>query len=292
MKNIAIYGEVLNPKHEEGIQLFFDRLQAFDVICFIYKPYKEKITKQLNLGRALRTFSSKDELIKNNIAFLISIGGDGTMLNSFQFVFKSNIPVFGINTGRLGFLSNISAENAKEAIRNLLDGDYTIKKRTVLEINSDKFDKPKYAVNEVAIHKQDTSSMLTIHAQLDGFKLNSYWADGLLVSTPTGSTAYSLSCGGPIVMPGSENLIITPIAPHNLAVRPLVYRDDKRLELRVESRSGKYLMAFDSNALTLSSDTIIGVRRADFFVHLLKFAEYNYLNLLRTKLMWGADKRN
>ena len=292
MIKVAIYGEILDKKHHQAIQLFFKQMQAFKIECVIFEKYKEIISHIVSFNDGVKTFSNKAELLSFNVDYMISIGGDGTMLNSFRLLFNTEIPVFGINTGRLGFLSNVSTDRVNWALNELMAGRFSNRVRSVLEINYTGQDKKIYAVNEVAIHKQDTSSMLTIHAKLNNVELTSYWADGVLISTPTGSTAYSLSCGGPIVMPGSENFLVTPIAPHNLAVRPLVYRDDKILELEVESRSDKFLLAYDSNSITLSSDKMVSIKKAPFYIHLLKFEDYSYLNMLRSKLMWGADKRN
>ena len=292
MIKVAIYGEILDKKHHQAIQLFFEQMHIFKIVCVIFEKYKEIISPFVSFNDDVKTFGNKSELQTFNVDYLISIGGDGTMLNSFRLIFNTKIPVFGINTGRLGFLSNISNDRVNWALNELMAGRFTNRMRSVLEINYNGQEEKIYAVNEVAIHKQDTSSMLTIHAKLNDVELTSYWADGVLISTPTGSTAYSLSCGGPIVMPGSENFLVTPIAPHNLAVRPLVYRDDKILELEVESRSDKFLLAYDSNSITLSSDQKVSIVKAPFYIHLLKFEDYSYLNMLRNKLMWGADKRN
>ena len=292
MIKVAIYGEILDRKHHQAIQSFFEQMQIFKIECVVFEKYKDIINSIVSFKVGIKTFRNKAELKSLNVDYLISIGGDGTMLNSFRLIFNTNIPVFGINTGRLGFLSNVSTDRVNWALNELMAGKFTDRLRSVLEINFDGQDEKLYAVNEVAIHKQDTSSMLTIHAKLNNVELTSYWADGVLISTPTGSTAYSLSCGGPIVMPGSENFLVTPIAPHNLAVRPLVYRDDKILELEVESRSDKFLLAYDSNSITLSSDQKVSIKKAPFYIHLLKFEDYNYLNMLRNKLMWGADTRN
>jgi NAD+ kinase len=294
MKRIAIYGEVLNTKHGKGLQRFFDTFQKSNVKGYIYQPYFEKL-KLANMqlsDSTISVFNTRQELIENNIEIIVSIGGDGTMLNAFGFAFKSEISVFGINTGRLGFLSTVTADEASDAIKNLIEGTYLIKRRTVLEVTSNLLNEPIYAVNEVTIHKQDSASMLTVHATLDDHVLNSYWADGIIIATPTGSTAYSLSTGGPVVMPGSENFIITPIAPHNLTVRPLVYRDDKEMDIKVESRTGTFLMAYDSHSISMDTSAEIHIRKADFYIKLLKLYDYNYLQTLRAKLMWGVDKRN
>ncbi len=292
MIKVAIYGEILDKKHHKAIQMFFEQMKIFNIECVIFEKYKEIISTLVSISDGVKTFKNKTDLQTYDVDYLISIGGDGTMLNSFRLLFNTKIPVFGINTGRLGFLSNVSTDRVNWALNELIAGRFTNRSRSVLEINYNGQDETLFAVNEVAIHKQDTSSMLTIHTKLNDVELASYWADGVLISTPTGSTAYSLSCGGPIVMPGSENFLVTPIAPHNLAVRPLVYRDDKILELDVESRSDKFLLAYDSNSIALSSDQKVTIKKAPFYIHLLKFDDYSYLNMLRNKLMWGVDKRN
>jgi len=292
MIKVAIYGEVLHEKHHGSIGFFFEQLEDFDIEYVIFEKFYHLIKPFLNLKDNIKTFNRKTSLKKRKIQHLISIGGDGTMLNSFQFVLKTDISVFGINTGRLGFLSNISTDKVGWALKELRENRFFIKKRSVLQVHYQGLKKEQYAINEMTIHKQDTSSMLTIHARINDYFLNSYWADGVMVSTPTGSTAYSLSCGGPILMPGSKNFIITPIAPHNLAVRPMVYTDDKIIELQVESRSDKFMLTFDSRSVTLPTEKILYIKKAPFYLSLLKFEDYNYLNLLRSKLMWGADKRN
>ncbi len=292
MERIAIYGEVLKEKHYDFIRDFFDLLENHSFTYYVYDKYKDQLSDIVKFNGNSNVFHSADELIKKNVECLISIGGDGTMLNSFQFILKTDIYVFGFNTGRLGFLSNVSTEKLEWAFEELASNNFSSKNRTVLEIDYTGSNSLLYAVNELTIHKQDTSSMLTIHAKIDEDYINSYWADGLIVTTPTGSTAYSLSCGGPILMPGSDNFMITPISPHNLTVRPIVYNNNKAVSFRVESRSDKFLLSMDSSFITLSTDQEVFVKKASFSIRLLKFSDYNYFNTLRSKLMWGADKRN
>ncbi len=292
MVRIAIYGEALSEKHYSFIKEFFKLLDEHSFEYIIYKKFKDSIESIVEIKKEVGVFSHSKELVENSIQCVISIGGDGTMLNSFQFVLKTSILVFGFNTGRLGFLSNVTTEQVSWALNELALDRYESEERSVLEIQPQDSPIPYYAFNEVTIHKQDTSSMLTIHTMIDKDFVNSYWADGVIVSTPTGSTAYSLSCGGPILMPKSNNLMITPIAPHNLNVRPIVFSDDKAIKLRVESRSGNFLLAMDSNSITLSTDQEVFVKQASFSLKLLKFSDYNYFNMLRSKLMWGVDKRN
>lgn len=292
MKRIAIYGEAIDVKHFDFIRELFQKLKDYSFNYIVYEKYKLQLEAIVELDDELAVFTKSSELIDHGIECLISIGGDGTMLNSFQYVLKSDIYVFGFNTGRLGFLSNVSTEQVDWALSELASNKFKSMNRTVLEIKYDGCKKPHYAVNEVTIHKQDTSSMITIDTKVDEEFVNSYWADGVIVSTPTGSTAYSLSCGGPIVMPHSNNLMLTPIAPHNLNVRPLVFSDEMSVELKAQSRSDTFLLAMDSSSITLTVDQKVYVRKADFYLRLLKLSDYNYFNTLRSKLMWGLDKRN
>lgn len=292
MNRVAIYSETLDKKHYDFIKELFDKMDEYGFQYLIYGKYKSKIDSIVSFKNSLGEFNEASELVDNNIECLISIGGDGTMLNSFQFVLKTTIYVFGFNTGRLGFLSNVSTEQVDWAMSELASDRYVSKERSVLEIKYEGCDEAHYAVNEVTIHKQDTSSMITIHTRVDEEFVNSYWADGLIVSTPTGSTAYSLSCGGPILMPQSNNFMLTPIAPHNLNVRPVVFSDEMSIELGVESRSETYLLAMDSSSIALSTSQSVSVKKADFYLKLLKLSDYNYFNTLRSKLMWGVDKRN
>ena len=292
MKRIAIYGESIDEKHYDFIRRFFLLLDKYEFEYIIHKKYRDKLETIVQISTEVKVFSHSEELINNSIECLISIGGDGTMLNSFQYLLNTDILVFGFNTGRLGFLSNVTTEQSEWALEELANDRYESEDRSVLEISHHSNPVAYYAFNEVTIHKQDTSSMLTIHTMIDNDFVNSYWADGVIVSTPTGSTAYSLSCGGPILMPKSNNFMITPIAPHNLNVRPIVFSDEKAIKLRVESRSGNFLLAMDSISVALSTDQEIHVKKAAFSLQLLKFSDYNYFNTLRSKLMWGADKRN
>lgn len=292
MERIAVYGEVLEEKHFDFIRAFFKLLDQRSFTYVVYDKYKDQLSNIVKFNGNSGSFHNAQELIENGIECLISIGGDGTMLNSFQFILKTDIHVFGFNTGRLGFLSNVSTDMVEWAIEELSMNKFSSRNRSVLEIDYTGNEALMYAVNELTIHKQDTSSMLTIHCKIDDDFVNSYWADGLIVSTPTGSTAYSLSCGGPILMPGSDNFMVTPISPHNLTVRPIVFSDAKAVSLTVESRSDKFLLAMDSSFITLSTDQEVFVKKASFSIRLLKFSDYNYFNALRSKLMWGVDKRN
>jgi len=242
---------------------------------------------------SISTFNSY-ETLKNKADFLLSIGGDGTLLKAVTYVRESEIPIMGINTGRLGFISSISADQIDDAITDILKGNYKINERTLLELSSDKklFKEKNFALNEVAVSKKDTSSMIRIDAFVDDEFLNTYWADGLVVSTPTGSTGYSLSCGGPIIMPGTNNIIITPNAPHNLNVRPIVIDDNSVVKLKIEDRDQLALVSLDSRSRAFDSETELIIKKADFKVRLVQPQNNSLIKTIRHKLMWGLDKRS
>lgn len=241
----------------------------------------------------MQSFSSSEEFRKD-ADFMISIGGDGTILDTLTIVHDSSVPVLGINSGRLGFLTGCAAENTKEAIECLLKGTYSLDKRTVLKLETDKnlFGAMNYALNEMTIHKKDSSSMIKIHTYLNGEYLTTYWSDGIIICTPTGSTGYSLSCGGPIVAPQSSNFVITPIAPHNLNIRPMVVSDKNVITLEVEGRSQFFLTTLDSRSVTVDSSIQFAVRLADFTFNIIRLYDDNFLKTLRNKLNWGLDTRN
>lgn len=228
------------------------------------------------------------------VDFVISIGGDGTLLETITHVGKQEIPVLGVNTGRLGFLATVSHDNIEKAIDLLYDGNFHYDYRTLVAVHGDQpiANGLNFALNEFTVIKKDTSAMIVVHTYIDGMFLNSYWADGLIISTPTGSTGYSLSCGGPVVSPHSSNLIVTPVSPHNLTVRPLVVSDSSVITLKVESRSENFLLSLDSRSYTVNTSSELTVRKSDFQVKLIKFSGNDFLNTLRQKLNWGLDVRN
>src|SRR5690606_31568190 len=233
--------------------------------------------------------------LPTDILFLLSLGGDGTMLSAVSQVKASGIPIAGINFGRLGFLASIHKTKIIEALEDIFSGKYQLQPRALLEVSgSDKniFGEDNFALNDITVFRHDTSSMITIHAKLNGELLNAYWADGIIIATPTGSTAYSLSCGGPIIMPGSGNFVITPIAPHNLNVRPIVISANSTLELEIESRTDKYILSCDSKTATLPTTTKLTIRKAPFHINLIRLESDKYFNTLREKLLWGLDVRN
>jgi len=237
---------------------------------------------------------ANEKFSKNQFDALICIGGDGTILESVRKVGDSGTPILGVNAGRLGFLASTPFEEMEQAFEKLKNGDFQVDERTLVkaEISDSPFGFDNYALNEVSVHKNSTSSMIIVNAYLDDFFLNTYWADGLIISTPTGSTGYSLSAGGPIIAPGTSNFIITPIAPHNLNVRPLVIADTRVVTLRIGNADPNFMMSLDSQSKIIGSDVEIRVSKADFQVGLVRFGASDYFDTLRGKLMWGIDKRN
>lgn len=289
---IAIYGKRLTKNYWPFINILFENLLKREVAIYIYKPFYDFLNLHIDLDSNLNIFNDYQDISDAN--YLFSIGGDGTMLETITLVRDNDVPILGINTGRLGFLTSITTEEIDEAINDIFEGNYDLDKRTLLslETESNLFGDVNYALNEITLQKKDTSSMITIHAYLGDEFLNSYWADGLIISTPTGSTAYSLSCGGPLMLPSSGNIIINPIAPHNLNVRPIVIPDNIELTLKIEGRTRNFLVALDTRSLSAPLAKEIKIKKSDHTVSLIRFKKNSFLNTLRTKLMWGLDKRN
>lgn len=289
---IAIYGNSLTENYFEFANQLFQSLQAYEIEFIVHVKFYDYLKPHLSFGKKISTFSSNKDL--EGVSYLFSIGGDGTLLETVTLIKDSGIPVLGINTGRLGFLTTATTENIGQTIQDVINKNYKIDLRSLLslEIDGDVFADDNYALNEITLQKKDTSSMITINAYIDGEYLNSYWADGLIISTPTGSTAYSLSCNGPIILPRSGNIIINPIAPHNLNVRPLVVPDDSELVLKVEGRTENFLVALDSRSESIPISCVLKVKKAEHNLNLIRLKQYEFLNTLRSKLMWGMDKRN
>lgn len=271
-----------------------------NIFSVIKSLIKNKIEFEIDINSkisksALQSANIEEDNIKNFVElndsydFAISVGGDGTILNSVEKIGELSIPIIGLNTGRLGFLANSSLKNIEKVINKLKNNDFNISKRSIIEVlfNGEK----KYALNEITVSRKNTTSLITIEAKLNNQYLNTYWADGLIVSTPTGSTGYSLSCGGPIIIPESKNFVLTPIAPHNLNARPLVISDDKKVEISVNGRENEYLISVDSNIYSVPIDLTIVVQKASRLLKMVEFNEDSYLKVLREKLLWGKDKR-
>ncbi|HEY1025941.1 MAG TPA: NAD kinase [Sphingobacteriaceae bacterium] len=290
---IAVYGRQFNNSVLPFVQQVFDCLASQNVEPYIVDKFNQFISGKVFFPKKFHIFRTPDEL-RGRVDVMISLGGDGTMLDAVALIRDSQIPVIGINFGRLGFLASISKDDIFSAIQGLINNEFSLDARTLICVDSELnlFGEENFALNDVTIHKRDTSAMMIIHAFLNGEFLNSYWADGLIVATPTGSTAYSLSCGGPIVFPRSGNFVITPIAPHNLNVRPIVLADSHTLSFEIEGRSSKYLLTCDSRTEVIDNSVRISLKKAAFQVNLIRLHNESYLSTLRNKLLWGIDTRN
>ena len=290
---IALFGTPFSEQFTKYIQYLVSRLEEKKEQLLVYEDYLSFLKKKIKFAKKPKTFDSY-ETLKNNADFLFSIGGDGTLLGAVTLIRDSMIPILGINTGRLGFISSISTDQIESVVNDVLKQNYQIKKRTLLclETENNLFGEVNYALNEVAVVKKDTSSMIRIDAFLNDEFLNSYWADGLVIATPTGSTGYSLSSGGPIILPGNKNIIITPIAPHNLNVRPIVLNDQSKLKLKVVDKDQLALVSLDSRFRAFDSSISLTIKKAEFQINLIEPQSYSFISTIRSKLMWGIDKRN
>jgi len=293
MQNIAIYGKSISENNLQFLETLIITLKnELSPQLFIHKSLEEhsSLIERFNIK-----FFDGQDLIVNGIDLLISFGGDGTLLDTVTMIKDSNIPVLGINAGRLGFLANITQHDILLAVKALKNKDYKLDQRSLLQVESktlSDLETSNFALNEITVHKKDSSSMLKIDAFLDNEFLNSYWADGLIISTPTGSTAYSLSCGGPIISPGSNNFVITPVSPHNLNLRPMVVADDVVIRLRAESRESHFLLTMDSRSVSIENNEEIFISKADFSIKLIELPDHNFFKTIRNKLFWGKDSRN
>jgi NAD+ kinase len=289
---IAIYSRSSNHNHSNYIEDIYRLLKDEGVDLIIFEPYYQFIKKTYQFNLSLETFSNSEELILK-ASYVISLGGDGTLLETIDLVKKSGVPLLGVNTGRLGFLASVNTNDLKKSIQLLLKEKFTLDKRELIEISgcNNCFGEVNYALNEFTIHKKDSSAMINIDTYIDGVFLNSYFADGLIVATPTGSTAYSLSCGGPIMIPDSDNFIITPIAPHNLTVRPIVISNNKQISFKVSGRSDNFNISLDSRNAQVPTGSEITIKKADFRLNLIALEGQHFFTTLRNKMMWGIDKR-
>jgi NAD+ kinase len=290
---VAIYSRVMEDAQKQDVQLFFDELKKQNLQPVIYHTFFDQIKHTIALPPVTELFQVSED-IKSEIQAVISLGGDGTLLDTITLVRNHDVPVMGINFGRLGFLAGIGRDEVQTAIKALVNHSFVADKRTLIHLDSnlELFGDTPYGLNEFAIHKQDIAPMIKIHTYLNGEFLNTYWADGLIVATPTGSTGYSLSCNGPIVFPESGSFVITPVAPHNLNVRPIVVPDDNIISFEIESRSDQFICALDSRREIVNKDIQLAVRKESFMLNLIRLSENNFLQTLRNKLTWGLDKRN
>lgn len=291
---VGIYGRHLKDSFVPDIQELFNTMKTLGWAVMVYEPFVENLQNRITLDAKPVLFNRHEE-IWGKIDLLISIGGDGTFLETVHIIRDSGIPVLGVNTGRLGFLASTHKDEIKEVLEYIHQDKYRLQNRSVLtlETKENLFGSTNFALNELTVHKKDSSSMITIHAFFGDLYLNSYWADGLIISTPTGSTAYSLSCGGPIVVPGSGAFVITPIAPHNLNVRPIVVPDNRTIRLKIEGRGEEeFLCTLDSRSVTIDSSVELFIKKANFELNVVQTDKQNFLNTIRKKMMWGLDSRN
>ncbi len=294
LNRIFLFGRAFDDAFRLPFALLLEKLRNYNTDIHVFQPFKSFLDCWMeNDGIFSGTFLSYEDLFdKEGIMF--SIGGDGTFLEAVTLVRDLPVAIAGINSGRLGFLSDISQEEIVMAVDTVMNGTIETEERTLIQVDCDQplFGDFNFALNEITVHKRDDSSMIKIHTYLDGLFLNTYWADGLIVSTPTGSTAYSLSVGGPLVLPGTGNFILSPISPHHLTVRPLVFRDNMKITLRTESRSGNLLVSADSRSVIIEDNLELRISKAPFKIKTIRLRDHNFYQTLRSKLMWGADKRN
>ena len=295
MKKVAIYGQSYSISAETEIQVLLKTLEKHDIVSFIEKDFYHLLSAGNSLNKAYPTFSNFYDL-DASFDVLFTLGGDGTILRAVTYIRDLNIPILGINTGRLGFLATINKTAIEESIHLLLNGDYAIQERTLLTVKTNpktiEFSELNFALNEVTIARKNTTSMIGVNTCLNEEYLTNYWADGLIIATPTGSTGYSLSCNGPVISPDSKNLVITPIAPHNLNARPMVIADDTQIKLTIDSREKDFLISLDSRITTVAKNTIVHIEKAPFTIKSIIPKNQSFLQTLRTKLLWGEDTRN
>ena len=290
---IAVYGQdYIKEATQKAAEHLLEVLLQKKATVFFETDFIKTQNVTVQNNAVIKTFSKLDA----SFDLLISIGGDGTILRAISYVKDLGIPIVGINTGRLGFLATIQTDDIEAAIDQLFKGDYKISERSLLSVNTEPkhtdISETNFALNEVTLSRKNTTSMITVSTYLNNEYLTSYWADGLILSTPTGSTGYSLSCGGPVIVPESKNVVITPIAPHNLNARPLVIPDNTEITLSVDGREDQFLMSLDSRIVTLPNTTKVTVKKASFVIKMVELLDETFIDTLRKKLLWGEDRRN
>ncbi len=295
MTHVALFGQFYHKGSERFIEIIIDTLFNQNIgVCMIRELWDLLEKHEITISQAdrIKIVDTPD----TDLDFFISVGGDGTMLKAITYVRDLNIPVVGINTGRLGFLSTIPKEDITHQLNKLISGDYNISERTLIQVKTNGSEQNKrelnFALNEVSINRKNSTSMIRVDVWVDREHLNTYWSDGLIVATPTGSTGYSLSCGGPIIHPEAANMLITPIAPHNLNARPLIIPDDCEVRLKVSAGESHHLMSLDSRLETLVNNTEITLQKAPFCIKMVHLSETSFIKTLREKMYWGEDKRN
>ena len=290
---IAIYSRGIEQNQIQDISLLLNELHIHGIEPVFFQNFFNQFYSAVDLKEKYSTFHA-DDILDSSIECIISLGGDGTLLDTVTLVRDSGIPVLGINYGRLGFLANIGKEELTVAIESLAERKYVLDKRTLIHLDADIpiFGDSPYALNEFTLHKKDSSSMIKIHTYLNGEFLNTYWADGLIVATPTGSTGYSLSCNGPVVFPDNNSFVITPVSPHNLNIRPIIVPDNTIVSFEVEGRTDGFITTLDARRATVPKEVQLAVKKEAFGINLIRLNENNFLQTLRNKLSWGLDKRN
>lgn len=291
---VALYGQTYQDNAIEFLLELLDELKKESATVYI----EEEFYALYRLSEKPQQYStfSIDEGLDSSFDMFVSFGGDGTILRATTFVKNHGIPIVGVNTGRLGFLSTFKKEDVRKVVQEFVQGAYTIVERSLVQLNTKNLDEVfgdlNFALNEITVSRKDTTSMITVETHLNDEYLTSYWADGLIISTPTGSTGYSLSCGGPVIVPTAKSLVLTPIAPHNLNARPLVISDDTVIRLRVSGREENHLVSLDSRIALLENGQEISIKKAPFTIRMIEYTSESFLKTLRNKLLWGEDKRN
>ncbi len=289
---IVIFGKQFEPGQAPYVQQLFDELYQRGAKICVYKSFYDRIRNHIRFAEKPGVFVQSKDI--ENLDFLFSIGGDGTLLDAIPYVHDLGVPILGINLGRLGFLSSVSKQEMKKAIDHIYNGNYSLDQRTLLKLEKpdDLFGKLNFALNDMTIYRNNNTSLVSVRVYVNGLFLNTYWGDGLIIATPTGSTAYSMSVGGPILTPGSENFVIAPIASHNLTVRPIVIQDSSEIRIHIDGREEKYLLSLDSRQRHISKTEEIIIKKCDFRINLVQMPEQNFFSTIREKLLWGVDSRN
>ncbi len=291
---IAIYGQAIQEEDFSYLNELLEELEKIGATVFFEKKFAKKISS--HISKTDFGVFTQNEGLNTTFDIFVSFGGDGTMLRAVTYVKNFGIPMVGVNTGRLGFLSTFKKEDVRKVVTEFVAGHYSVEERTLLEVDLngalDEFGDLNFALNEITVSRKDTTSMITVETYLNDEYLTSYWADGLIVSTPTGSTGYSLSCGGPVIAPNAKSLVLTPIAPHNLNARPLVIDDGTQIRLRVSGREPTHLVSLDSRIADIPNGKEIRVKKSDFTIKMIEYKSESFLKTLRNKLLWGEDRRN
>ncbi|UBM62066.1 NAD kinase [Candidatus Sulfidibacterium hydrothermale] len=289
---IVIFGKQFDPGQIPYVQQLFDELYRRGAKICVYKNFFDKIKDHIRFAEKPGVFVRSKDIEK--LDFLFSIGGDGTLLDAIPYVHDLGVPILGINLGRLGFLSSVSKQEMVQAIDHIYSGNYSLDQRTLLQLEkpSGLFGRLNFALNDLTIYRNNNTSLVSVHVYVNDLFLNTYWGDGLIIATPTGSTAYSMSVGGPILTPGSENFVIAPIASHNLTVRPIVIQDNSEIRIKIEGREEKYLLSLDSRQQQIDKTEEMIIKKCDFRINLVQMPGQNFFSTIREKLLWGVDSRN